>query len=117
MIKHIVLFNVKEGEDKDAVAAVAKAALEPLVGRIPGLISLEVKRCFAGCDFALVLQHMNHQIQNTGHEVEGGDPEPHDTQALEQVQHSKQHRSHDQQYTINHIPLSSTNQHPLKTLF
>ena len=28
MIKHIVLFNVKEGEDKDAVAAVAKAALE-----------------------------------------------------------------------------------------
>ena len=53
MIKHIVLFNVKEGEDKDAVAAVAKAALEPLVGRIPGLISLEVGRCFAGCDFAL----------------------------------------------------------------
>ena len=53
MIRHIVLFNVKEGEDKDAVAAVAKAALEPLVGKIPGLMALEVKRCFAGCDFAL----------------------------------------------------------------
>ena len=53
MIKHIVLFNVKEGEDKDAVAAVAAQHLEPLVGQIPGLISLEVKRCFAGCDFAL----------------------------------------------------------------
>ena len=53
MIKHIVLFNVKEGEDKDAVAAVAAKHLEPLVGQIPGLVSLEVKRCFAGCDFAL----------------------------------------------------------------
>ena len=53
MIKHIVLFNVKEGEDKDAVAVVAARHLEPLVGQIPGLISLEVKRCFAGCDFAL----------------------------------------------------------------
>ena len=53
MIKHSVLFNVKEGEDKDAVAVVAARHLEPLVGQIPGLISLEVKRCFAGCDFAL----------------------------------------------------------------
>lgn len=53
MIKHIVLFNVKEGEDKDAVAAIAKEALEPLAGRIEGLISLEVCRCFNGCDFAL----------------------------------------------------------------
>lgn len=53
MIKHIVLFNVKDGEDKDAVAAVAAKHLEPLVGRIPGLVSLEVKRCFNGCDFAL----------------------------------------------------------------
>ena len=53
MIKHIVLFNVKEGENKDAVAAIAKEALEPLAGRIEGLMSLEVRRCFAGCDFAL----------------------------------------------------------------
>ncbi len=53
MVKHIVLFNVKDGEDKDAVAALAAKHLEPLVGQIPGLISLEVKRCFSGCDFAL----------------------------------------------------------------
>ena len=53
MVKHIVLFNVKASEDKDAVAALAASVLEPLVGKIPGLISLEVKRCFAGCDFAL----------------------------------------------------------------
>ena len=53
MVKHIVLFNVKEGENKDEVAAIAAKHLEPLVGQIPGLISLEVKRCFNGCDFAL----------------------------------------------------------------
>ena len=53
MVKHIVLFNVKEGENKDEVAAIAAEHLHPLVGQIPGLISLEVKRCFAGCDFAL----------------------------------------------------------------
>ena len=53
MIKHIVLFNVKPGEDKDGVAALAARHLESLVGKIPGLVSLEVKRCFSGCDFAL----------------------------------------------------------------
>lgn len=53
MVKHIVLFNVKEGEDKDAVTAIAAQHLEPLVGQIPGLLKLEVKRCFNGCDFAL----------------------------------------------------------------
>ena len=54
MVKHIVLFTVREGEDKDAVAALAASVLEPLVGKIPGLLSLEVKRCFAGCDFVLI---------------------------------------------------------------
>ena len=53
MVKHIVLFNVKDGQDKDQVTALAASVLEPLVGKIPGLVSLEVKRCFAGCDFAL----------------------------------------------------------------
>ena len=53
MVKHIVLLNVKEGEDKDAVTAIAAQHLEPLVGQIPGLLKLEVKRCFIGCDFAL----------------------------------------------------------------
>ena len=53
MIKHIVLFNVKEGEDKDAVAAVAARHLEPLVGQIPGLRHMEVRRCYAGMDYAL----------------------------------------------------------------
>lgn len=53
MIKHIVLFTVKDGENADQVAAIAREALEPLAGRIPGLKMIEVRRCFAGCDFAL----------------------------------------------------------------
>ena len=53
MIKHIVLFTVKEGEDKDQVTAIAASVLNPLVGRIPGLLHAEVKRCFNGVDFAL----------------------------------------------------------------
>ena len=53
MIKHIVLFNVKEGEDKDRVAEIAASVLHPLVGQIPGLLHAEVKRCFNGVDFVL----------------------------------------------------------------
>ena len=53
MIRHIVLFNVKEGEDKDQVTAIAAKVLEPLVGKIPGLLHVEVERCFNGVDFAL----------------------------------------------------------------
>ena len=30
MVKHIVLFTVKEGEDKDRVTALAASVLEPL---------------------------------------------------------------------------------------
>ena len=53
MVKHIVLFNVKDGEDKDAVAAIAASVLEPLVGKIEGLTHVEVSRTFAGADIAL----------------------------------------------------------------
>ena len=53
MVKHIVLFNVKEGEDKAAVAKIAASVLEPLAGKIPGLLHAEVRETFAGMDFAL----------------------------------------------------------------
>lgn len=53
MVKHIVLFNVKAGVDKDQVTAIAASVLNPLVGQIPGLLHAEVKRCFNGVDFAL----------------------------------------------------------------
>ena len=53
MVKHIVLFNVKEGEDKAKVASIAASVLEPLVGRIDGLTHVEVRPAYAGMDFAL----------------------------------------------------------------
>ena len=53
MVKHIVLFNVRGGEDKDAITAIAASVLNPLVGQIPGLLHAEVRRCFNGVDFAL----------------------------------------------------------------
>ena len=53
MVKHIVLYTLKEGVDKDAAVALIASKLEPLVGRIPGLMKMEIRRCFAGCDYAL----------------------------------------------------------------
>ena len=56
MVKHIVLFTVKAGEDKDRVTRIAAEALEPLAGKIEGLVSVKVHRCFNGVDFALVTE-------------------------------------------------------------
>ena len=53
MVKHIVLFTFKEGIDKDASTEFVASLLEPLVGRIPGLLRLEVRRNFVGPDFTL----------------------------------------------------------------
>ena len=56
MVKHIVLFNVKEGEDKAAVAKIAASVLEPLVGKIDGLLHVEVRQTFAGMDFMAITE-------------------------------------------------------------
>ena len=53
MVKHIVLFNVKEGVDVSEVVRIADSVLTPLVGKIDGLTHVEVKQTFAGMDFAL----------------------------------------------------------------
>lgn len=53
MVKHIVLYTLKEGVDKDAAVAMIASHLEPLAGKIPGLRKMEVRRCFAGSDYAL----------------------------------------------------------------
>ena len=53
MVRHIVLFNVKEGVDVAETVKIAESVLLPLVGKIEGLKSLEVKKTFAGTDFAL----------------------------------------------------------------
>jgi len=53
MVRHIVLYTLKEGIDKDAAVERIASRLEPLVGKIPGLLKMEVRRCYAGMDYAL----------------------------------------------------------------
>ena len=53
MVKHIVVYTLKEGIDKDAAVKLIASKLEPLVGQIPGLLHMEVRRCYAGMDYAL----------------------------------------------------------------
>ena len=53
MVKHIVVYTLKEGVDKDEAVKLIASKLEPLVGKIPGLLKMEVRRCFAGMDYAL----------------------------------------------------------------
>ena len=53
MVKHIVLYTFKEGVEKDDAVKLIASVLEPLVGKIPGLLHLEVRRAFSGMDYAL----------------------------------------------------------------
>lgn len=53
MVKHIVLYTLKEGVDKDEAVKMIASVLEPLVGKIPGLQHLEIRRAFNGMDYAL----------------------------------------------------------------
>ena len=53
MVKHIVLYTLKEGLDKDETVKMIASHLEPLVGKIPGLKALEVRRGYNGMDYAL----------------------------------------------------------------
>ena len=53
MVKHIVLYTLKENVDKDQAVAIVKEQLEPLVGKIPGLLHMEIRRAFNGMDYAL----------------------------------------------------------------
>ena len=53
MVKHIVVYTLKEGVDKEGAVKLIASKLEPLVGKIPGLLKMEVRRCFSGMDYAL----------------------------------------------------------------
>ena len=53
MIKHIVLYTLKEGVNKDEAVSIVASCLEPLVGKIPGLLHMEIRRAFQGMDYAL----------------------------------------------------------------
>ncbi len=53
MVRHIVVYTLKEGVDKGEAVKLIASKLEPLVGQIPGLLHMEVRRCYAGMDYAL----------------------------------------------------------------
>ena len=53
MVKHIVLYTLKEDVNKDDAVRLIASVLEPLVGRIPGLLYMEIRRAFKGMDYAL----------------------------------------------------------------
>lgn len=54
MVKHIVVYTLKEGVDKAEAVKIVAASLEPLVGQIPGLLKMEIRACFqGGMDYCL----------------------------------------------------------------
>ena len=53
MVKHIVLYTLKEGTDKEAAVQLIASVLEPLAGKIPGLNHMEIRRAYQGMDYAL----------------------------------------------------------------
>ena len=53
MVKHIVLYTLKENVDKDDAVKLIASVLEPLVGKIPGLLHMEIRKAFNGMDYAL----------------------------------------------------------------
>ena len=53
MVKHIVLYTLKEDVNKDEAVALIASVLEPLVGKIPGLLHMEIRAAFNGMDYAL----------------------------------------------------------------
>ncbi len=54
MVKHIVMYTLKEGVDKTAAVEKIAALLEPLVGKIEGLQWMEISETFqGGMDYVL----------------------------------------------------------------
>lgn len=61
MVKHIVVYKLKSGVDQDEAVALIASVLEPLVGKIPGLKHMEIRRCYQGMDYALYSEFESQQ--------------------------------------------------------
>ena len=61
MVKHIVVYKLKEGVDKEEAVKIIASVLEPLVGKIPGLTHMEIRGCFNGSDYALYSEFESRQ--------------------------------------------------------
>ena len=53
MVKHIVLYTFKEDVSKEDAVKLIASVLEPLGGKFPGLLHMEIRRTFNGMDYAL----------------------------------------------------------------
>ena len=54
MVKHIVVYKLKEDIDKEKAVAIIASCLEPLVGKVPGLTHMEIRATYqGGMDYAL----------------------------------------------------------------
>lgn len=54
MVKHIVVYTLKEGVNKADAIEIIRSQLEPLVGVIPGLTHMEIRAAYqGGMDYAL----------------------------------------------------------------
>ena len=54
MVRHIVVYTLKEGVNKPEAIEIIRSQLEPLVGVIPGLKHMEIRATFQGnTDYAL----------------------------------------------------------------
>ena len=54
MVKHIVIYTLKEGVNKPEAVEIIRSVLEPLVGVIPGLAKMEIRAAYqGGMDYAL----------------------------------------------------------------
>lgn len=61
MVKHIVLYTLKEGVDKAQAVQIIRTQLEPLVGVIPGLLHMEIRQAYNGMDYALYSEFESRQ--------------------------------------------------------
>ena len=54
MVKHIVVYTLKDGVNKSEAIEIVRSQLEPLVGVIPGLTHMEIRATYqGGMDYAL----------------------------------------------------------------
>ena len=62
MVKHIVVYTLKEGVNKAEAIEIVRSQLEPLVGVIPGLKHMEIRATYQGdMDYALYSEFESRQ--------------------------------------------------------
>ena len=64
MVKHIVTYTLKEGVEKKEAVELIRSVLEPLVGKIPGLLHLEIRQTYNGVDYALYSEFENREAMD-----------------------------------------------------